>query len=182
MCCLDFSKTKANIHPTYVLKPSVCSCQAFWLSRLEKHPAVLWDGSCGIAVQTGITAAPCRTLPASAGYCWHHVETRRLQGWIGASMHSHQLFFSWTKGTTKSKWQNPLLHLEKIKEKEKQSKQLMVAYATKPGLAQGISSRNNLSMSQSQQTKPKQNKTTTDIIGNIKLFSFGIPYSYHHFT
>lgn len=58
----------------------------------------------------------------------------------------------------------------------------MVAYATKPGLAQGISSRNNLSMSQSQQTKPNQNKTTTDIIENIKLFSFGIPYSYHHFT
>lgn len=93
MCYLDFSKTKPNIHPTYVLKPSVCSCQAFWLSRLEKHPAVLWDGSCGIAVQTGITAAPCRMLPASAGYCWPHAETRRLQGWIGASMHLHWLFF-----------------------------------------------------------------------------------------
>lgn len=101
----------------------------------KKHLVVLWDDSCSTAVQMGIITAPCRMLPRSAGYCWHHVETRRLQGWTGAGMRSHQLFFSQTEGTTKTKWQKTISSPPWKKNNPNQPK---VAYAANLGSVQRI--------------------------------------------
>lgn len=168
VCCLDFGKTKPNMHPTYVLQlsPGLLAQQAGkapcgplrWLLQYScangNHYSSLQDTSW---VHRALLV-PCRNLEAEQEQActrtnsFFHRQKERL------------------KPSDKNHFFSPL---------EKTTKQPKVAYAANLGSAQGITwdcSRLQTDLKLLQYPTEKKKGS----IENTKLFSFEILYSYHH--